>query len=418
VKSSSTWWWWFNRVVTKLWFRASLFSMLAAASAFLALLLEPLIPERWPALAGADAVGGILQILASSMLTVTIFSLTTMVSAYSAAASNVTPRATRLLLEDSTSQNALSTFLGAFLFSLVGIIALSTGLYGKSGRSVLFVATLAVIIVIVVTLLRWVSHLSTLGQVGDTIARVEKVAIGVLDERIANPFLGGAPPQRLHPSAVPVHANSIGYVLHVDIEALSKAPDAVGTIHVAVLPGSFVHPSQPIAWIDATDEEAQQSVRHAFTIGPERNYDQDPRFGLIVLSEIASRALSPAVNDPGTAIAVIGTAVRILDRCNEFSRSHADREVSFPRVHVPALSIDDLFDDLFGPIARDGAPMLEVGVHLQKGLAMLAAAGDESAKRAARRHSARALELAQPALALESDRQRLAELASAVGRQR
>jgi len=418
VKSSSTWLWWFKRVVAKLWFRASLFSALAAASALLALLLEPLIPERWPALAGADAVDGILQILATSMLMVTIFSLTTMVSAYSAAASHVTPRATRLLLEDSTSQNALSTFLGAFLFSLVGIIALSTGLYGTSGRGVLFVATLVVIVVIVVTLLRWVFHLSTLGQVGDTIARVEKAATAVLDERIANPFLGGAPPQRLHPSSEPVHAASVGYVLHVDIEALSKVPEAAGTIHLAVLPGSFVHPSLPIAWIDTTDEEARQAVRHAFTIGRERSYDQDPRFGLVVLSEIASRALSPAVNDPGTAISVIGTAVRILDRCNEFGRRQAETEVVFPRVHVPALSIDDLFEDLFGPIARDGAAMLEVGIHLQKGLAMLAAAGDESTKRAARRHSTRALEQAQAALALESDRQRLAELASEVGRER
>src|SRR5690606_36952200 len=127
------------------------------------------------------------------MLTVTVFSLTTMVSAYSAASTNVTPRATRLLLEDSTSQNALSTFLGAFLFALVGIVALSTGLYGDSGRLVLFVATMFVLLVIVVTLLRWITHLSTLGQMGDTIERVENAAMSVFEEYLAQPLLGAAP---------------------------------------------------------------------------------------------------------------------------------------------------------------------------------------------------------------------------------
>ncbi len=43
-----------------------------------------------------------------------------------------------------------------------------------------------------------------------------------------------------------------------------------------------------------------------------RTFEDDPRFGLIVLSEIADKALSPGVNDPGTAIDVIGTLVRLF----------------------------------------------------------------------------------------------------------
>jgi uncharacterized membrane protein len=43
-----------------------------------------------------------------------------------------------------------------------------------------------------------------------------------------------------------------------------------------------------------------------------RYFDEDPRFGLITLSEIASRALSPAVNDPGTAIQIISSYVRLF----------------------------------------------------------------------------------------------------------
>ena len=80
----------------KLWVRASLFSVLAVGTAFVALLAKPYIPDDLQTKIGADAVDNILGIIASSMLAVTTFSLRTMVSAYSAATSNVTPRATKL----------------------------------------------------------------------------------------------------------------------------------------------------------------------------------------------------------------------------------------------------------------------------------------------------------------------------------
>lgn len=81
----------------------------------------------------AEAVDSILQIIANSMLAITVFSLSTMVAAYAKASAGATPRATELLLQDNTAQNALSTFIGAFLYSLVGIIALYMGVYGESG---------------------------------------------------------------------------------------------------------------------------------------------------------------------------------------------------------------------------------------------------------------------------------------------
>lgn len=113
------------------------FSMAGVVTALLAVALSPYIPQELPTKIGADAVDKILGIIASSMLTVTTFSLTTMVSAYSAATTNVTPRATKLVIEDSTTQNVLATFVGSFLFSLVGIIALTTGAYGDRGRLIL-----------------------------------------------------------------------------------------------------------------------------------------------------------------------------------------------------------------------------------------------------------------------------------------
>lgn len=188
------WRWLLHQLTKRLWFRASLFSLLGIATALLAVVVKDYIPESLPARIGADAdaVDKILGIIASSMLAVTTFSLSTMVTAYGAASSGVTPRVTTLVMEDTTTQNALATFIGSFLFSLVGIIALSTGAYGTQGRVLLFAVTIAVVILIVYTLLRWIDHLSKLGRVGETIDRVEQATIDAINNKVQWPHLGGA----------------------------------------------------------------------------------------------------------------------------------------------------------------------------------------------------------------------------------
>jgi uncharacterized membrane protein len=114
-------------------------------------------------------------------------------------------------------------------------------------------------------------------------------------------------------------------------------------------------------------EDQTKKICAAFTCAKTRNFDQDPRFGLIVMSEIASRALSPAVNDPGSAIAVIGRLVRILSEWT----THVPQKVNHPGIYVPGLAAKDLIDDAFRPIARDGAAMVEVQIRLHKALVAL-----------------------------------------------
>ncbi|MEP9348682.1 DUF2254 domain-containing protein [Xanthobacter sp. KR7-225] len=414
----SRWEWIFKNLARRLWVRASLIGLLGVAAAMVAAVAETYIPWQLPGSIGSDAVDGILNIIASSMLAVTTFSLSVMTSAYGSATSNVTPRATRLLMEDRVTQNVLSTFIGSFLFSIVGIVVLKTGVYGERGRVVLFVVTIGVIILIVVTLLRWIDHLTRLGRVGETTERVECATRAAIEARLAAPYLGGrpaaAPPFEPPARAVPVFAEVIGYVQHVDMGALQGCSERRdGCIHVAALPGSFVAARTPVAFIDSrfSDageiEHATEAVRRAFSLGSERNFDQDPRFGLAVLSEIACRALSPAVNDYGTAIDVIGRATRLLSLWAQGSTPPSDDDIRFPGVRVSPLRSDDLFEDAFMLIARDGAAMIEVQLRIQKVLAALCRVGDADFRAAARRQAELALLRADAALPIEADRVRL-----------
>lgn len=113
-------------------------------------------------------------------------------------------------------------------------------------------------------------------------------------------------------------------------------------------------------------------IFNTFTIDDDRVLDEDPRFGLIILSEIGSRALSSAVNDPGTAIDIIESFIRFFSiRVNDEINEKQDNLVA-DRVFVPEISLKDMFDDAFNPISRDGAGTIEVALWLQKAFRTLA----------------------------------------------
>ncbi len=395
--------WLITGLARRLWVRASLFAVAGILTAIAAIALAPMIPASWSVRIGADSVGNVLQILASSMLAVTTFSLATMVSAYATASSATTPRVAELLIQDSSAQNALGTFIGSFLFSLVGIIALSAGVYGDSGRLVLFIGTIAIIAIIVITLLRWIDLLSRFGRVNDAIDRVESAAATALRTRHQQPCFGARVRNGSTPTLAVVSSARIGYLQHIDVEALERvAAAAGGEVHVEVLPGTFLDAATPLARLDfAADDEARQTVRDAFDVGPRRSFDQDPRFGIVVLSEIAAKALSPAVNDPGTAIATLAALVRVLAILAE--PREETHETRYPHVFVPALSVDDLVSDAFSSISESGAGTLAVGIRLQKTLRSLTTLAHPELTAAARRQSALALERARHALPLAED---------------
>lgn len=408
----SKWQWLLTQLLRTLWLRATLFGLLAVLVALIAIPIERMVDIEMPVTVARESVIKILDILASSMLAVTTFSLGVMVTAYGSASSGATPRANQLIKQDTTTQNVLATFLGSFIFSLVAIITLQTELYGETGRLILFIATLSVVALIVITMLRWIDHLSKLGRLGETTQRVENATVNALREWVDHPSLGGRPLENSQPpaNAVLIYPLKTGYVQHVDtgkLSALAEENDcAVGVLSIT---GHFTHPAKPLAWICASNEIDAARIQAAFTINDTRSFEQDPRFGLSVLAEIASRALSPAVNDPGTAIDILSRSVRILLPWQE--RDLSEDHVLYPRLYVPRMQLADLLDDIYMPIARDAAGMVEIHRRLQQSLIALTANASDIFHEQAMRISALDLEHAEVHLTLETDKAAVRQLA-------
>ncbi|WP_448659278.1 DUF2254 domain-containing protein [Sphingomonas sp. CJ99] len=365
------WWWLCRQVMRRMGVRASLFSGFAVVLALIGYWLAPIVPDDLEARIGAGAVDGILNILATTMLAVTTFSLTAMVQAYASATSTITPRAVQLLIDDPLAQNALATFLGSFLFAIVGIVALAMGVYGNEGRVILFIGTIAVIAVIILTFLRWIDHVAHLGRVSETIVRIEQAgckAAGTAGRAIRWSTADDAATGQ--PAGTPLCCDRIGRVTHVDVEALAELGEAHRlSIIIDAAPGAMVEPGRPLAWIVGDVTECRQALIDAFTIADGRRFYHDPRLSLVVLAETACRALSPAVNDPGTAISALESGARVMTALFD---AEPDAGQTTGPVRMPPLMLADLLDDLVRPVARDGAGMVEVAIRIQKMLRSLA----------------------------------------------
>lgn len=399
-----------SRIREKLWIKPLFVCALSIGAVALADFLDMtglgrLVPEI-----ARESTETLLRIMASSMLMMATFAVASMVAAYSSASRTATPRAFPLIVGDGVSQDALSAFIGAFIYSVVALLALMNGHFDrKAGQFLLFALTISVLAIVIITFIRWVDNIARLGRVAHAVDEVESAADKAIRKRQSAPHLGGYAAFDPPPGSTAVFGKCIGYLQRVDAEALQERGKASRfRIIVASLPGSFCTPNRPVAWITteasgSVSDADVEAIAKAFVIGDCRVFDQDPRFGLLVLSEIASRALSPAVNDPGTAIDVTGTLVRLFVTWHECGKANETREVKFDRVVAPELCLADAFDDAFTGTARDGAGMVEVVVRLLKGLESLAAIGDGSMRNNAVRHARLALVRAENVLKIPED---------------
>ena len=402
-------WLWLKDRQNRLWVTPALAGLFAVLLAFSANWVNvSKVAERLPAIK-AEMINDLLSVIASSMLAVAIFSLGTLVSALSTSSTTATPRATQLLMGDASAHASIGSFIASFIFAIVAKIALAVGYYDDGGRLVLFVSTLAVLAYVVVRLLLWVRSVSTLGRLSDTVSRIERVTRQALEKYAHHPLFGALPSTPISDAWQTIRAPRSGYLRNIDLDGLqSIAEQLEGRIHVGVRPGAFMDPSSALARVDAAACTAEQrkTIEDCFVLGQTRSYEQDPRFGLI--GEVAQRAMSPSVNDPGTAIEVLSRMTSlIVDLAKRQAECDDAQQVQFDRISMPAMDERTLVTDGFVPIARDGASMLEIGIRLQKMLAIISENCSDDISSEARAQATSAYRRGLQTLAFIDDRERL-----------
>lgn len=378
----------YHRLSSQLWVRPTLYSLAALAWVLVASMADYFWPPDWKIAIGKETLINLFTILASTMLTVATFSVSAIAAAYTSVATSATPRATRLVMSDSAVQNTLAAFLATFIFAVVSLTAISAINFEASGRFLLFVGFVFLVGWVLLSFVRWVDRVTRLGRMSDTLARIAEEGRKVFcDPQLS--LLGGCNQEgETRPEdGIELTFSTYGYVQHIDMAALQQVAQRIeAKIWLDIRPGKFAEEGEVWGVLTGTrqlDEETRRALNAAVSIGADRDFAMDPRFVLIMLGEVAARALSPAVNDPGTAIRVLALDVELLHLWVKTGRSKAAQaKPQFDRISVPPLDARALVQDAFTPIIRDGAGCLEVGIRLHKTLNSLAR-GDHPALRSA-----------------------------------
>ncbi len=406
---------WLNRLLERLWIKPLLIGLLSIAAVYASewigeSLLDDLLPR-----VEEDAAASVLRILTGSMLVIATFAVGSVVTALSSASQNATPRAFSLIISDNTSQNAISVFIGAFIFGVVALGFLENKFFTPPGQSALLITASSVLALVVLTFVRWVDKIARLGRLNTVIERAEQatraslVRRNVIDARVRDPDESC--------EGEPIFADRVGYIQHIDLRRVHRvAAESSVRVDIAAMPGEFLGKQDIIAYARAdqgtptASECVYREIRKAFQIGNQRTFDEDGCFGLIVLSEIASRSLSPAINDPGTAIDIVRSLTRVLvARCEP---GETRRATSADRLSVPRLTEESVFDDAFSSIERDGAAIVEVCLALIAAYRIIARAGTARTRSAACRTAEVLVQRATDAMAHPSDLERLRSAAA------
>lgn len=327
---------------------------------------------------GPETMRAVLGTIAGASLTVLslVYSLTLVV--FTLAAGNIGPRLLVRFTEDSTIQITAGALAATFFYSILILQRADTGIDPALATGVAIVwAVLSITLVIV-----FIHTVATRITIDEEIAR-----IGVTLSRHIETLLSDAtegkvvePPriEEVRPTEPPTDVTSkrSGYVDAIDLDRLYRIACAENVfIEVKAVPGQFVVAGSPLFSVWGTLAGSRRTAaRETFMIARSRTPEADLDFSILLMVEIAQRALSPGINDGFTAIAVIdhlsAAFSRILVR-QVPSPLRSDEE-GRPRLWCRIVSVDRLLGTAFHPLRRDSLPNVTVALRLVAALERLA----------------------------------------------
>lgn len=360
----------------------------------------------WVYTGGPEGARAVLSTIAASMITVAGVTFSITIVALTLASQQFGPRLLRNFLRDVGNQFVLGTFVSAFLYCLLVLRTV------RGSDDEVFVPHLAVTVGVVLAMLGlgvlifFIHHVATSIQASQIIANVAGDLEGAIN-RMFPDAIGEdatAEPAAVSPAAADVdeggrdvRATTTGYVQAIDAQGLMAAARAGNlVVRVRARPGAFVRKGQPLLTVGPTptaDGPGDKPFRALFIIGSNRTGTQDVTFFIDQLVELAVRALSPGINDPGTARLCIDRLEDALchlaaRRMPSPARNDDDGRV---RVFACPLTFDSVVESAFDEIARYARSSVSVTWRLLDAVSSVGSCVQRGADRQALRRAATAI---------------------------
>jgi len=312
----------------------------------------------------------ILSTLTGASITVVALVVSLMMVVLSLVASNFGPRITLNFVRRRATQMVLGSFVAVFVFSLVTLSTIFTN--SKNAFVPLLSTWTAVLLVLVATglLVAFVQDVSGSIQVGNMLFDIAEELDGAIErQRELARRAHASSTLEVDTTGWDVIAGRLsGYVQRIDFDALITVATRAGVVvSVHHRAGAFVNAGRPLFSISGPLSPADLEATHrAITVGTYRTMEQDLEYAIAEYVEIALRALSPAVNDPATAISCIdwiGDALIALSVEPISVAAFADPSGEL-RVVLPANSLRRVVATAFNEIRQVGASSPSVAIRM------------------------------------------------------
>ena len=302
---------------------------LGCAGAFLSWLEEEFpVASAWvptvlfPSHADPQVAQVILAGIAASIMTVVSIVFAILLMTLTLASMQFSPRIIVSFSRDRVTQWTLGIFLGTFLYCMAALPA-ARSLPRPFAPVATVLGAMLLALVCVGLLLFFIHHISQAISVNHIVDRIAEETEAMIDEIMPWPHLldhhvKDAEPLRPNPSEVAVLSYDSGYIRFIDTRRLvALAKHYHVTIRVLRRVGHFVPAGIPLMMVSKGNRlppEGTAELLAAFDCGPTRTLQQDVEFGVLQIVDVALKAISPAVNDPTTAINCVDQLSRILIR--------------------------------------------------------------------------------------------------------
>ncbi len=263
----------------------------------------------------------ILAGIAASIMTVVSIVFAILLMTLTLASMQFSPRIIVSFARDRVTQWTLGIFLGTFLYCLAALPA---------ARSVphpfVPVATVLGAMLLALACVGWllffINHISQAISVNHIVDRIASETEAIIDEMMPYPRRQTrmAETDEIDPRTweSPVLSHVSGYIRFIDTQRLVNLAKSYHVkVHVLRRVGHFVPAGIPLLMVYKGERLSLQGIAEllaAFDFGPSRTLQQDVDFGVLQIVDIALKAISPAVNDPSTAISCVDQLSRILIR--------------------------------------------------------------------------------------------------------
>jgi uncharacterized membrane protein len=265
-----------------------------------------------------DAAMGIYSAVASGMIALTgiVFSLTFVMVQFSATA--YSPRLVLWIARDPVISHSLGVFTATFLFALAALAWVDRS---GSGR-VPLASTLFVTVLLIVSVIMFIFLIQRVGML-----QVNRMLIFTANqgreiiESLYPPFDTPSSQASGEIAGKPclqtlLHHGLPRIIQAVEIPALLNiATTNECAIEMVATVGDAVLESTPVLRVFGVGRPVpERSLRLAIRLGAERTFEQDPKYAIRLLVDIAIKALSPAINDPTTAVQALDQIEDLLIR--------------------------------------------------------------------------------------------------------